>query len=222
MWQNYLGLLFLMVLLHSAKGEDVDVNANKCQCTDLKEEAECKIDSRCTWLEKACNLNIQASNPTSTNPSSSNSTATVDQNQTTATTTTTTTTPVSNISSQFCRTLSISECSKNPRCAYVNQSCVYFISCSAFMGNFKDCKAINNSCTSSFSGRCQVLLPCKDQKTETLCNSIINEVGFFKCKWEEGICLERVCSDLNTNRVCDQFIPGCISNGKQCVAAPLP
>ena len=63
---------------------------------------------------------------------------------------------------------------------------------------------------------------CSSYKTEETCAGKASSAGSGTCVWDSG-CRDQKCTEadvsLNTNALCNNYIQGCVSNGKGCVSS---
>ncbi|CAD8055987.1 unnamed protein product [Paramecium sonneborni] len=116
-------------------------------------------------------------------------------------------------------------CSKTLGCAYLDQKCLHFAGCSAYVKtSLQECQQISYRCLSDGTA-CIEALACKEY-LQIQCESTPSISGIWTCKWDNGVCRDILCSEapltFTTDEQCDSWKSGCITKGKGCWNKPLP
>ncbi|CAD8101276.1 unnamed protein product [Paramecium sonneborni] len=164
--------------------------SDKCSCLQLKSENDCQQNKECQWLKNACQKKEEEVE-TPNKPESI-----------------------------YCKDFSSEDCSRQIGCAYFNDKCSYFSGCDSYLKNtHQDCQQISQQCTSD-GVQCINPRECNLNNTEQLCNMVQSPSGSKKCKWDKDICRDQNCDevqkDFTSDEACDQFIKGCVTNGRRC------
>ncbi|CAD8093820.1 unnamed protein product [Paramecium sonneborni] len=164
--------------------------SENCSCMQLKSQNDCQQNVECQWKKEMCEkkeeVQIVESEPESI----------------------------------YCKGLTQEVCINKIGCAYFKQICTHFSGCTSYIyTTHEDCQLVSLQCTSD-GEQCINPRECNLNKTKSLCTSVRSSSGSKKCIWENDICRDENCEEapqyLNTDEACNQFIKGCVTDGRGC------
>ncbi|KAM3133681.1 hypothetical protein pb186bvf_014227 [Paramecium bursaria] len=194
-----ISLLIILLIYSSTSQTLITYQSNLCSCSDLLNQVDCNND--CVWIK--------------TNDSQGDFDILLKGSCTDKTQS------IQNYIS-YCQKITDSRiCARSPGCAYYKNLCQIFAGCSAYTLESNNlCQQVSIQCTSD-GLTCIDLQSCNSYDIKQ-CSDNVSNSGAKKCKWEQSSkqCLDLTCSgaplDLNTNLQCNNWIVGCITNGKGC------